>query len=204
VAAPKGNRFWEARSSHGRKPIWDDPQELLEAATSYLTSFDTSDKAPTVSGLAKAVGISQTTIYDWAKREDKADFLVIVEAVREKQNQSKTKAAQTLVREILSLPNPYKYLTSYKTNKESGCKEWTGNTVNSRGLVYGSIYVCKRSIPAHRFSYIVHNKGIDNAVVRHKCDNPICINPEHLISGTQTENVEDMIVRGRAGWQGGS
>lgn len=34
-------------------------------------------------------------------------------------------------------------------------------------------------------------------IVRHKCDNPRCINPEHLIGGTQKDNVQDCIDRGR-------
>lgn len=32
MAAPKGNRFWEMRSSHGRKPIFHDAAELLEVS----------------------------------------------------------------------------------------------------------------------------------------------------------------------------
>jgi len=37
----------------------------------------------------------------------------------------------------------------------------------------------------------------DGHVVRHRCDNPPCINPEHLITGTQGQNIQDMIDRGR-------
>ena len=36
MAAPKGNRFWEARSSHGRKPIFDNPDQLWEACLEYF------------------------------------------------------------------------------------------------------------------------------------------------------------------------
>lgn len=36
MAAPKGNRFWEARSSHGRKPIFGSPEELWDACTQYF------------------------------------------------------------------------------------------------------------------------------------------------------------------------
>lgn len=36
-------------------------------------------------------------------------------------------------------------------------------------------------------------------VIRHTCDNPVCINPEHLISGTPAQNMEDRDLRGRHG-----
>ncbi|MDC5219186.1 DNA-packaging protein [Acinetobacter baumannii] len=36
MAAPIGNRFWEQRSSHGRKPIFEDPEQLWEAACEYF------------------------------------------------------------------------------------------------------------------------------------------------------------------------
>jgi len=44
------------------------------------------------------------------------------------------------------------------------------------------------------------NKGVDipsNIVIRHTCDNPKCINPEHLISGTQDDNIQDAVKKGR-------
>ncbi len=40
MGAPKGNRFWEARSSHGRKPIFGDPSQLWDAACQYFTWVD--------------------------------------------------------------------------------------------------------------------------------------------------------------------
>lgn len=38
-------------------------------------------------------------------------------------------------------------------------------------------------------------------VVRHQCDNPPCCNPAHLVVGTQLENIQDMVKRGRGWWQ---
>ena len=55
-------------------------------------------------------------------------------------------------------------------------------------------------VSAHRMSYkfLVDEELPDNMVVRHTCDNPICVNPYHLISGTVQDNIDDRTARGRA------
>jgi predicted XRE-type DNA-binding protein len=54
---------------------------------------------------------------------------------------------------------------------------------------------------AHRIAYCkaknIDIKQIDGLVVMHTCDNPPCVNPEHLRLGTQQENVDDMMKKGR-------
>lgn len=51
----------------------------------------------------------------------------------------------------------------------------------------------------HRYVYIrAHGNLPANIVVRHTCDNPRCINLEHLVAGTQLDNMRDMIERNRA------
>lgn len=70
------------------------------------------------------------------------------------------------------------------------------------GLGYATAWVVRDGI---RFTTTLHRKihlehtGEWPEVVRHTCDNPRCINPAHLRSGTQTDNMTDMRERGRAG-----
>ena len=51
---------------------------------------------------------------------------------------------------------------------------------------------------AHRMAYILVNGPLnDNEIVRHRCDNPSCCNPRHLIKGSQKDNMQDCVSRGR-------
>jgi hypothetical protein len=82
--------------------------------------------------------------------------------------------------------------------KNESCWSWTGN----KALGYGRISTGKKPyvlILAHRLSWEIHNKQKipDGMFVMHKCDNPECCNPEHLIIGTPKENTQDMIAKGR-------
>lgn len=77
----------------------------------------------------------------------------------------------------------------------SGCHEWQGSATDDG---YGTIRFEGQLWLAHRLSYVAANGPIpDGRVVRHRCDNPPCINPEHLLLGSIAENVDDCVRRGR-------
>lgn len=70
--------------------------------------------------------------------------------------------------------------------KESGCWEWTRGRF---GYGYGKISVKRRGWGAHRVYYqLIRGWVPDNQVMSHECDNPPCINPDHLKATTQWEN----------------
>lgn len=82
---------------------------------------------------------------------------------------------------------------------EDECWEWLGN-LDMGG--YGKFYIIgpnNTALMAHRVSYFLNFGEIpDGMIIMHFiCDNPKCVNPKHLKLGTQRENVEDCVNKGR-------
>ncbi len=75
------------------------------------------------------------------------------------------------------------------------CWEWTGHR---KAGGYGSFVLNGRSERAHRASFIFFHGPIPTGMyVCHRCDNPGCVNPDHLFVGTATDNMQDMLRKGR-------
>ena len=90
-------------------------------------------------------------------------------------------------------PNPVDRFWA-QVDKSGECWTWTGY-LTKKG--YGSITWGKRQRPAHRVSWMIHFGEIpEGLVVRHRCDNPPCVRPDHLELGTVGDNVGDMWERG--------
>jgi hypothetical protein len=78
---------------------------------------------------------------------------------------------------------------------QTGCHIWTGAKLHGG---HGTLKVNGKNMQAHRISYEMTNGPIPAVmVVRHKCDVPACVNPDHLEIGTQGENVRDRDERKR-------
>jgi len=82
----------------------------------------------------------------------------------------------------------------YAINEETGCWEWNGKLLAG----YGVFRWNSKQQKAHRASYEQYKGAIpDGYFVCHSCDNPKCVNPDHLWVGTQSDNIKDAVRKGR-------
>lgn len=78
---------------------------------------------------------------------------------------------------------------------DGGCWEWQGTRQH---YGHGLLSVGGRNLKVHRISYEMHVGPIPaGLIVRHRCDNPPCVNPDHLEVGTRADNNRDRDERGR-------
>lgn len=96
-------------------------------------------------------------------------------------------------------PKPIGFVKRFweKVDKRSDdeCWNWKG-LLNTNG--YPTISICNRYWLAHRMSYLIHYGKISpDLYIMHKCDNPKCVNPNHLIEGTPKQNTNDAISKHR-------
>lgn len=76
-----------------------------------------------------------------------------------------------------------------------GCWIWLGAT---HGNGYGEVFLDGKREYVHRAVFMTFVGRLEpGQVVRHACDTPLCVRPEHLVAGTQADNVRDMADRER-------
>lgn len=98
-----------------------------------------------------------------------------------------------------------RFLEFVDVGDPSQCWEWQGSL---QGSGYPQIGVTDDNgklfvLRANRVSFVLFNGPIpDQAVVRHTCHNPKCVNPAHLIVGSQADNMQDALKAGHLGRKG--
>lgn len=91
-------------------------------------------------------------------------------------------------------------ILSRSIRRDNGCVEYQGNARHKYGLISITVDGSHKNIPAHRALWMAANDKFDlpgNVQIRHKCDNPRCVNISHLEPGTAMDNMRDCIDRGR-------
>lgn len=89
--------------------------------------------------------------------------------------------------------NSIRFWTKVTITDPDQCWLWQGAI---RGDSYGQIHILGKHWAAHRLSFYLANRYLP-PVVRHRCDNRLCVNPHHLEGGTQTDNMRDVVIRHR-------
>lgn len=80
--------------------------------------------------------------------------------------------------------------------KSNGCIEWQQTKIAAG---YGQIWLRGKMVLVHReMATLIHGQPEDKQMALHSCDNPSCINPEHLSWGSRSQNMKEMWARGRA------
>lgn len=83
-----------------------------------------------------------------------------------------------------------------KTSNPNGCWEWTAYSTQAGYGQFANWY--GKTAYAHRISYEIANNAITKKdIVCHSCDNPKCVNPNHLWLGTPQQNLKDRDIKGR-------
>lgn len=81
-----------------------------------------------------------------------------------------------------------------KVDKSGECWVWTAATFSTG---YGAFRLGKRQMKAHRVAWLIEHGKDPLGFVCHRCDNPLCVRPDHLFVGTAADNMRDRNQKGR-------
>ena len=86
-----------------------------------------------------------------------------------------------------------------RVEKTETCWLWKGATFGNKKNPHPAFHFNGRNHYAYRivWLYFLQRTIPQNHYLLHKCDTPLCVNPDHLFTGTQTDNMRDCASRGR-------
>jgi len=94
------------------------------------------------------------------------------------------------------VPTKERFWRQVDRSQKDACWPWLGYRDKDG---YGRITLGKRKVQAHRFAYFLKTGEEPGSLcVRHSCDNPRCVNPAHLATGTHRDNMRDRNIRRRS------
>lgn len=88
-----------------------------------------------------------------------------------------------------------RFWSKVRRGEPDECWEWQASKLSDG---YGQFWLASKGccVPAHRVAYRIE-RGVWPNITCHTCDNPACVNPRHLYSGTYQTNANDRKLRGR-------
>ena len=102
--------------------------------------------------------------------------------------------SEHILRSRISSKDIKRFFRKFKINDR--CWNWTDKPVQDGYAQFG---IGGKSFRANRISYFLANDFLPDKFIMHTCDNRLCVNPSHLVSGTAKDNSHDCMRKGRHG-----
>lgn len=97
------------------------------------------------------------------------------------------------LRKAQGVNNADKFWSRVDIRTDDECWEWQ----KSKTQGYGDVWIDGKIWKAHRYAWFLTHQRHTSLMILHSCDNPPCCNPKHLREGTNQDNMDDLVMRGR-------